>query len=55
MGKRVHYIRTVSETEEHQLRTLANSRTQTSSNRPKSPANCQHVGRQPTDSLQSRS
>ena len=28
MGKRVHYIRTVSETEEHQLRTLANSRTQ---------------------------
>ncbi len=28
MGKRVHYVRTVSETEEHQLRTLANSRTQ---------------------------
>ena len=28
MGKRVHYVRAVSETEEHQLRTLANSRTQ---------------------------
>ena len=28
MGKRVHYVRTVSEAEEHQLRTLANSRTQ---------------------------
>ena len=28
MGKRIHFVRVVSETEEHQLRTLANSRTQ---------------------------
>ena len=28
MGKRVHYVRTVTETEEQQLRTLANSRTE---------------------------
>ena len=28
MGKRIHYVRTVSETESRQLRTLASSRTQ---------------------------
>ena len=28
IGKRVHYVRAVSETEEQQLRTLANSRIQ---------------------------
>ena len=54
MGKRVHYVRAVSETEEHQLRTLANSRTQLSSVCAESPVNRQHVGRQPTDGLQSR-
>ena len=44
MGKRIHFVRVVSETEEHQLRTLANSRTQPPSARPESSVNRQHDG-----------
>ena len=54
MGKRVHYVRAVSETEEHQLRTLANSRTQSHRLVQRAQVNRQHVGRQPTNGLQSR-
>ena len=54
MGKRVHYVRAVSETEEHQLRTLANSRTQPHRFVQRAQLIVNMLDEQPTDGLQSR-